>query len=208
MAKNKDPSQHEIWNSIAKVWKEYRTEPNSEVKSFLTDKSGFILDLGCGSGRNFKCISSKSLLYAVDFSEEMVSYAKEQAQKLKLNADVSLSIASSLPFKDNMFDCAIFVATLHCIESASDRLKAVKELFRVLKPGSQALVTVWSKNHARISNKTKDQCIPWGLNGIKLQRYYYIYDQDEFVNLLKSVGFDIVSVQEDNNIVAVVRKPA
>jgi ubiquinone/menaquinone biosynthesis C-methylase UbiE len=205
---DKKQTQHEIWNTIAPIWKEYRKVPNDEVKEFIRGKSGNILDLGCGSGRNFGAINKESKLYAVDFSEEMIKFSKAKAERLKLNADISVSSATSLPFKDNMFDAAIFAAVLHCIDSIGDRLKALKELFRVLKPGAEALITVWSKNHERIKGKTKDQRIPWSVGDIKLQRYYYIYELDELASLLKEAGFNIVSLTEDSNIImAIVKKP-
>jgi tRNA (uracil-5-)-methyltransferase TRM9 len=204
---HKKQTQQEIWNKIASQWKEYRKEPTAETKAFLADKKDRILDLGCGSGRNFSCINKDCNLYAVDFSEEMLKYAREKAKSLNLKAEISLSRASKLKFNDNFFDSAIFIAVLHCIDSKEERLQALRELFRVLKPGAEAFITVWSKNHERIKGKTRDQLIPWGINGAKLQRYYYIYDQDELLKLLKSVGFDIVSIIENENIVAIVRKP-
>ncbi|MDO8516576.1 MAG: methyltransferase domain-containing protein [Nanoarchaeota archaeon] len=199
--------QKQVWNNIAPKWNEVRTASSPEVIEFLKDKKGNILDFGCGSGRNFiKNKESKRVIYAVDFSEEMLEYAKKKAKKEKINAEFFISDSTKLQFKDNFFDSAICVAMLHCIESSEKREKTLKELYRVLKPKAKALVLVWSRNNMRIKNKPKESFIPWTVKGKKYQRYTYIYDKDEFEKLLKKVGFKVLSITEGKNINAVVQK--
>ena len=123
------------------------------------DKEGKILDLGCGSGRNFTKIKAKT--YGVDFSNSMLKFAKAQAKKKKMDVILKKAEANSLPFSDNFFDAAIFIAVLHCIPDERKRKKALKELLRVLKPNSEALITVWDKNQARFKKSPKELFIPW-----------------------------------------------
>ena len=40
-------NQQKVWNSIAEDWKKFSLYTTEEVKEFLTDKKGNILDLGC-----------------------------------------------------------------------------------------------------------------------------------------------------------------
>ena len=117
-----------------------------------------------------------------------------------------LAEADKLPLKDNFFDAAIFIATLHCIESDKKRKKALEELHRVMKKGSQAMVTVWSRNQERIKNKPKEALIPWTVGEEKYMRYYYIYEKDELKKLLEEAGFKVLSMKEDDNIVAIIEK--
>jgi ubiquinone/menaquinone biosynthesis C-methylase UbiE len=192
--------QEKVWDELAEPWKKFRNKIFPEVEDFLKGKKGKILDLGCGSGRNFAAINGE--IYGVDFSQRMLNLAKEDfpdAHLIKASAD-------KLPFEDGFFDGALFVAVLHCIDSAKKREAAVKELSRVLKKNAQALILVWSKNQERVRNKPKEGKIPWTVNEKKHFRYYYIYSQEELKKLLEKVGFRIILIGEKENIVAVVEK--
>ena len=191
-------NQEKIWNSIAKQWKIFRTKPIDKVKDFLKDKHGRLLDLGCGTGRNFVKFDGK--IYGVDFSEEMLKHAKEFVEKNKLNIELIKSDVSKLPFKDDFFDAAIFSAVLHCIPSKEEREKSLKELFRVLKPGAECWITVWDKNQERFKDSEKESFVPWKHEGIEYMRYYYLYDGKELVDLLKEIGFEIIKTGYGVNI--------
>jgi|TARA_Y100000310_G_scaffold17671_2_gene17453 ubiquinone/menaquinone biosynthesis C-methylase UbiE len=206
-------SQKEVWNNIAKPWKTFRVKPFEEVKDFLKNKKGNVLDLGCGTGRNF--IKINGTIYGIDFSEEMLKYAKEYSKKNNFNVKLIKSNTINLPFENNFFDAVISVAVLHCIPKAEDREKSLKELFRVLKPNGEALITVWDYDQKRFKNKEKESLIPWTIEGKKYMRYYYLYDKQEFINLLKNTGFEIIKIMDKEysqglyskrNIIAVVKK--
>ena len=198
-------NQQQVWEKIAKPWQKFRNKPFPIVIEFLKNKTGKILDLGCGSGRHF--LKLKNLkIYGVDFSDEMLKLAEKHAKQKNLNIILKKAFSERLPFEDNFFDSAIFIATLHCIRTASARKKALQELFRVLKLKANALITVWSKNQKRVKNKPKECFIPWTVNGKKYKRYTYIYDKEELEALLKKIGFRIVKSWEDKNINVVVEK--
>ena len=115
-------AQEEAWDEIAKPWKEFRTSPLKEVKIFLKQQRGRILDMCCGSGRNF--IKTKGIMYGIDFSSQQVKYAKKYAKKANTKVIVKKAYAYDLPFEDEFFDSAIFIASLHCIETAEKRKKS------------------------------------------------------------------------------------
>ncbi len=194
MLKTLETNQEEVWDEIAKVWKGYRNVPVREVARFLKKKKGKVLDLGCGSGRNL--IRFKGEYYGVDFSEEMLKYAKEKAQALKMKSFFEKSSIDNLSFESNFFDSAIFIDSLHCLESSASRRKALQELFRVLKPGSEAFISVWDRNQERFKDKGKETFVPWKVNYKTLDRYYYLYDQQELIDLLKELKFEIVKIFE------------
>jgi tRNA (uracil-5-)-methyltransferase TRM9 len=207
-------NQEQVWDEIAKVWKGYRCRPLPEVADFLKGKQGKILDLCCGSGRNF--IKIKGHFYGVDFSEEMLKYAKEKADKLGVEAFIHKSEADTLPFQNDYFDAAVFIDALHCIQTQESREKSLHELFRVLKPGCEAIVSVWDKEQERFKDKDKEIQVPWKVNEKVCIRYYYLYDKKEILDLLKLVGFEIIETFEKNeqteehagrSIVLIVKKP-
>ena len=214
-------NQEKVWNKISKPWKTFRAKPLKEAVDFLNNAMKNkhckcrILDLGCGSGRNFVKLNGGRMTYAVDFSKNQLKFAKQYAQKQKFNVKTIKAFAYNLPFKDNFFDAAIFIATLHCIPSAEKRKKALQELKRVMKKGSDALITVWDKNQPRFKNSEKEAFVPWRYNDKKYMRYYYLYNRDELKKLLKDAGFKIKKIFEKSatkglyssrNIVVAVRK--
>ena len=198
--------QEKIWDAIAEEWNKFRRNPIDEVVEFLKNKDGKILDLGCGSGRNLIKINGK--FYCVDFSKKMIKFAKENAKINGIKCRFFVSSSENLPFEKNFFDAAIYIAALHCIPEEKKRKESLKELFRVLKRDSKALITVWSKNHVKLVNHPKNSTVSWKKNSEELQRYYYLYDRDELEKLIKSAGFKVVSINDDGkNILAVARKP-
>jgi tRNA (uracil-5-)-methyltransferase TRM9 len=190
-------SQKNIWDKVAFPWKDFRKKPVEEVINFIGSKKGKILDLGCGSGRNF--VKMDGVIYGVDFSENMLKYAKSLAKERDIKVKLTKSRVENLPFKDNFFDAAIFVATLHCIPKEKERKKALQELYRVLKKEKEAIITVWDKNQEKFKNSEKEVLLPWEKNGKEYKRYYYLYEKEEIKDLVKSVGFKIKKVMDWEN---------
>jgi ubiquinone/menaquinone biosynthesis C-methylase UbiE len=201
---NKKPSQEKVWDKIAPLWNKHKIAPfgNDPDKSnifdkFIDKKDKRILDLGCGSGRNFIALKEagfKGDLYGIDFSEEMLKFAKLKADKIGFNVKLKKSKVSRIDFNDNYFDKVIYIATLHCIEKSSDREKSLKEIYRVLKPKGKVLITVWNKKSKRWKGALKEKYVGWNIEDKtekKVLRYYYLYDFEELKEILEKIGFKI-----------------
>jgi ubiquinone/menaquinone biosynthesis C-methylase UbiE len=214
------PEQENVWDSISIPWEKYVVKKVPIVSNFLKEKKGKIIDIGCGSGRNM--LKNKDVeYYAIDFSScqlgNAMGYAKDNninAKFFKLRADKlskkdteqKLFGFNSVPsnsksekfdgFKENMFDAGLFIATLHCLETEKERENAVKEFYRVLKKGSEGLISVWNSKDARFNSKKGDIYMGWKDEGVSYMRYYYLYDKQELVDLLESVGFKIEEIYE------------
>jgi ubiquinone/menaquinone biosynthesis C-methylase UbiE len=196
-------NQQKSWNEIAEEWKRFREEPRKEVVNFLKKQKGKILDLGSGSGRHLISIK-ESEMYLVDFSEKMLNFAKKKAKQKKIKAKFFISSLIKLPFENNFFDSAIFISSLHCIKGEKNREKSVKELFRVLKFNSEALISVWNKNLKKFKNSPKEKIVKWRNKG---DRYYYLFNEEEIYDLFKRKGFKIKKkIEKEPNIIFVVKK--
>lgn len=193
--------QEKVWDAIALSWQKFRDVEVSRVSDFLKDKSGKVLDLGCGSGRNFSK-GDEFEFYGVDFSQKMVDLAK----KTGIAKEVRKARVSAVPYDDGFFDYVIFSAVLHCVDSAAKRKKAIEEVHRVLKRGGEALVSVWGRGQGRLKNKGKEGFVPWTVGDKKVQRYTYIYDFDELKIDLEGAGFKIIGSWEDECVGFIVRK--
>ena len=181
-------SQKQIWNAIAPEWFEFKKNPGRGVEDFLKSKKGKILDLGSGAGRHL--LKTKGKLYLVDFSEEMIKLAKKKAKQKKISAEFAVADLTKLSFEDNFFDYSISISAFHCLKP-KDHKKAIKELYRVMKPKSKSLIGVWNFNSKRFNQKKgKEKLVGWQDKG---KRYYYLFEEKEIHNLFKKIGFKILS---------------
>jgi ubiquinone/menaquinone biosynthesis C-methylase UbiE len=192
--------QRKVWDSIAKSWNECRTMVSPSVQNFLREQRGRILDLGCGSGRNFIEIDGQKM-YGVDFSGEMIRYAEKKVKEKKMKIELSVQEADRLGFEDAFFDCVICCAVLHCIKGKNKRKKVIDEIYRVVRPGGKVFFSVWGKKSPRLKNMKKEDYVSWtkGLDE-KVLRYNYTYDSEEFREEIKKAGFKIDKVWEERNI--------
>ena len=187
-------NQEKVWDNIAQEWDKFKTIPSQETISFLEQTHGNVLDLGSGSGRHLMKINNGKM-YLVDFSQEMLDLAEEKAKKQNISAEFIKSDLTKLPFKDNFFDFAICISSLHCIKGEENRKKTVQELYRVLKPKARAEIGVWNKNSKRFQKSSKEKLVKWRNKG---ERYYYLYEEKEIHNLFISIGFKIISTNNSN----------
>jgi ubiquinone/menaquinone biosynthesis C-methylase UbiE len=197
-------SQKQVWNNIADDWKEFREKPIPEVLEFLKTKKGKILDLGCGAGRHLIKIK-KGQMYLVDFSEKMIELARKKAEKNKIKAEFIVTGFNALCFEKDFFDSAIFIDSLHCIQTKKDRKNTIKELFKTLKPKAEVFVSLWDKDSKRFKNSPKEKIIKWKDKG---ERYYYLYSEKEAHKGFKNAGFKIKkSFSRDMKIMFIAQKP-
>jgi ubiquinone/menaquinone biosynthesis C-methylase UbiE len=199
-------SQEQTWDNIAEKWNRFRTKVSPTVESFLKEQKGNVLDVGCGSGRNF--IKIKGIKwFGVDFSQEMLKLAEDRSKQLKIKTVLTKASSQKLPFEDNSFDAVLCYALLHCINSCEGREKTLKEISRVLKPGGKALISSWGDKSPRLKNKGKECFVPWTIRGEdKVKRYTYVFNLKELEDLVKKVGFRVLRAWEERNVNLIVEK--
>ena len=179
---------HEFSNTRASVKWPWITE----FIEGLPKKSN-ILDVGCGNGRNMKY--NDYHFYGVDNSKTFINICKEQG------LNVVEGSMMMLPFSKESFDHIINIAAFHHLSTKIRRLRAVEEMYRVLKPKGKILISVWSIDQPK---KTKreftwygDTIVPWKSNEKTYERYYYIFKIDELKELFEKIGFITLSHKWD-----------
>jgi len=182
-------NQKQVWNNIAEEWCEFKKLPAESTIKFLKKQKGNVLDFGSGSGRHLMKIKNGKM-YLLDFSDKMIELAKQNAKKENIDAEFAVSSMTKTPYENNFFDSAICISALHCLTN-SEQKKAVKELYRILKPKAQVFIGVWNKDSKRLKrHKGKETLIKWGDKG---ERYYYLFDEKEVQSLFEKQGFKILS---------------
>jgi tRNA (uracil-5-)-methyltransferase TRM9 len=158
---------------------------------------GRLLNVGCAHGPDFPPFKASFELYGVDYSPEMIKQAEKYAEKQHFEVSLQQADAQKLPFADDFFDNAIVIAVYHHIETKDGRLQALKELYRVLKPGGEAFVTVWNRWQPRHWFQKKSFMHAWQTKEKTLYRYYYLFTYGEFEKLAKQAGFEILRSQPE-----------
>ena len=180
-----------VYDQIALHFNDTRAYIWLGVKQFIHNlpKYSRLLEVGCGNGKNL-LIRNDLLQYGVDISHNMAVISDKKG--------VNISVASGikLPFKDNSFDNSLSVAVIHHLASNQDRIQALQEQIRVTTPGGKIFLQVWSI-HASENSKNKDKfvalneegdyLVKWQeINGEVYQRYYHLFTQNDFLQLLSS----------------------
>jgi ubiquinone/menaquinone biosynthesis C-methylase UbiE len=100
-----------------------------------------VLDLGCGTGINLfeaaRVLGPCRRLHGVDLAPGMIEQARRKAAAAGVPATFEVGDAERLQLEDAAFDLVICNSVYHWF---SDRLRAVAEMSRVLRPGGQVLI--------------------------------------------------------------------
>src|SRR5262245_28282564 len=95
-----------------------------------------ILDCGCGTGANLVLLGEFGRATGFDLSWRGLEFAKEYGRR-----SVAQASMTGIPFRDAAFDLVTAFDVLYSLTEA-DEARAVREMFRVLKPGGSVIVNV------------------------------------------------------------------
>ncbi|MDD5165229.1 MAG: methyltransferase domain-containing protein [Candidatus Pacebacteria bacterium] len=96
--------------------------------------SGIGLEIGFGSGLNLPYYKSITRLYGLDPSKELYEMAHKNLQAVTFPIEQILGSAEHIPLPENSLDFVVSTWTLCTIPHPD---LALKEVFRVLKPGGK-----------------------------------------------------------------------
>jgi ubiquinone/menaquinone biosynthesis C-methylase UbiE len=96
--------------------------------------SGTGIEIGFGSGLNLPYYKNITKLYALDCSEELYEIAKKNMENVSFPIEYLQASAEQIPLSDNRLDFVVSSLTLCSIHNPE---QALKEIFRILKPGGK-----------------------------------------------------------------------
>jgi ubiquinone/menaquinone biosynthesis C-methylase UbiE len=106
-------------------------------RELLADASGNILEIGFGTGLNLPHYPPHiRKLTTVDPNVGMHHRARRRIKQAGIEVDRRLLGSEWLPLRDGNFDCVVSTFTLCSIEEVA---QALREVYRVLKPGGKFL---------------------------------------------------------------------
>ena len=98
-------------------------------------KGSKVLDVGCGTGHLAAELARRGYdTWGTDLSQGMVDYAREHYNRDRFQvADIE-----KIPFPDNFFDGIVCLGVMEYLVTDEN---ALREMWRVLKPGGRAVIT-------------------------------------------------------------------
>ncbi|MBO9660462.1 MAG: methyltransferase domain-containing protein, partial [Chitinophagaceae bacterium] len=168
------------------------------AKRIIPDDISVALEIAAGTGRVTNHIRTRiptqAKLIASDISEDMLAVAKSKLS----NADIEWQNidAQQLPFNDSSIDVVVCCFGYMFVP---DKPKAFAEVYRVLKPGGQFLLTTWDK----LENNTASWCArsiaTKYLEGPLPDSYNLptsMHDEAVIRSLLQDAGFAKMSIEK------------
>ncbi|MBF7997336.1 bifunctional demethylmenaquinone methyltransferase/2-methoxy-6-polyprenyl-1,4-benzoquinol methylase UbiE [Rahnella laticis] len=133
-------------------------------KRFTIDCSGVrqgqrVLDLAGGTGdltaKFSRLVGEKGEVVLADINDSMLKMGREKLRNLGIVGNVNYvqANAEALPFPDNYFDC---ITISFGLRNVTEKEKALRSMFRVLKPGGRLLVLEFSKPVLKPLSKAYD----------------------------------------------------
>ncbi|NIG97986.1 MAG: bifunctional demethylmenaquinone methyltransferase/2-methoxy-6-polyprenyl-1,4-benzoquinol methylase UbiE [Serratia symbiotica] len=133
-------------------------------KRFTIDCSGVrrgqrVLDLAGGTGdlaaKFFRMVGEQGLVVLADINDSMLKVGRDKLRDRGIVGNISYvqANAEALPFPDNYFDC---ITIAFGLRNVTEKDKALRSMFRVLKPGGRLLVLEFSKPRLAPLNKAYD----------------------------------------------------
>jgi SAM-dependent methyltransferase len=158
-------------------------------------KGDTVVDLGSGGGLDCFLASERvgdsGRVIGVDMTEEMISMAKQNAEKQGYkNVEFRLGDIEDLPIDDNSIDVAIS----NCVVNlAPDKGKVFSEVFRVLKKGGRMylsdIVLLEELSHEQ---RQDGELIAGCVGGAMLK--------DDYIKTIEDAGFTVNILSEDKEI--------
>lgn len=129
---------YDLMNSLASLGQVRRWR--KEVRRAVVTRPAMrVLDVAAGTGASsIEFVRAGADVVAVDFSEGML----EEGRRRHPEIDFRQADAMNLPFEDNSFDA---VTTSFGLRNIQDFDRALREFYRVLRPGGRLVVCEFSR---------------------------------------------------------------
>jgi SAM-dependent methyltransferase len=138
---------------------------------FAHAKDLAVLEIGCGLGTDGAQFAKAGARYTgIDLTDAAVDLAKRRFELFDLPGTFRVADAERLDFPDNSFDLVYSHGVLH---HTPDTAAAVREIYRVLRPGGKAVVMLYHRDsynyrvNISMLRRTGVQLLRWN-PGVKL----------------------------------------
>lgn len=149
----------------ALLWSRYGAPGTQDTAAPLN-----FLDVGCGTGAMSVRLTRWGRVISADFSQTALQFSRRRGLDHLVGAD-----AMKLPFASDRFDA---IVTMDVLEHLPDDCAAMREFFRVLKPGGRVFATIPAYPHL------------WSEHDVALM-HFRRYQRHELRERFEAAGFRI-----------------
>ncbi|ABR30967.1 methyltransferase type 11 [Thermosipho melanesiensis] len=214
---NKKYNFEMVWN---KVWNTSNTYSDERVRDYISKIKGLqiveyikrefkenrfekIAEIGCGDCRVLKFVGEQlncRELIGIDISKSAI----EKAKGLYKNKIVlKLGTATDIPIQDNYCDIVLSLGVIEHYKLKEDMERAVKEMYRVLKPGGVAVIMVPNKISFGVVDRILQQSFRNWMYGFQKE-----LTPEQMRDIVKNCGFSVIKYKVfDFILVPGVKKP-
>jgi len=154
-----------------------------------------ILDVGCGNGKYLSLRAADCEVHGCDRCKALVEIAGANHPGACVVYGDGLE---GLPYADESFDAVMSIAVVHHLETVDDRMKFIREMMRVLKPGGMMLVSVWAleaRKDSWVDAGGGDFMVPWA---DKCMRMYHLFSKEEAIGLVDDDDDGTIEFEANN----------
>ena len=140
-----------IWDTFVEQWEDFNNSGKNVHRDFL-NLPRFVeilpsnspgsqgLEIGGGEGTLARVLAEKGYrLLSTDFSPNMIALARKKEAQNPLGIQYAIENAEQLSFSDENFD---YVLAFMCLMDLKHPKLAIKEAYRVLKPGGYFQISI------------------------------------------------------------------
>ncbi|XP_054660671.1 probable tRNA methyltransferase 9B isoform X1 [Grus americana] len=147
---------HSVYEKIAPYFNDARYKAWPKVQQFISEQEpgSLIADIGCGNGK-YLHINSQVYKLGCDYCFPLVESARNEGH------EVMVCHSLCLPYRSECFDAVLSIAVIHHFSTEERRMRAIKEMARILRVGGQIMIYVWAMEQKRRRFEKQDVFVPW-----------------------------------------------
>lgn len=186
-----DKTKFTIKNTDKSVDKYIKTRMNPDIVINHLEKfkqlvipGGFILDLGCGHGRDCKYFEDNGFnVMGIDLSRKMLKVARSVCEYTQLiHTDIRNINQLNCKF-DGIWACA----SLYHLKK-KDFIKLIDDIYNILNENGVLFIAIKQGIGEKIIYK----------EDLKVSKFYSLYSEEEILDILKNAGFNVIDVIIEN----------
>ncbi|XP_071669383.1 probable tRNA methyltransferase 9B [Patagioenas fasciata] len=150
---------HSVYEKIAPYFNGacYKAWPKVQQLISEQEPGGLVADIdewGCGNDRNLH-ISSQVYKMRCNYCFPLLESARNEVHELKVCHGLCL------PYQSECFYAVLAISVIHHFSTEERRMRAIKEMARILRVGGQIMIYVWAMEQKQRGFEKQDVFVPW-----------------------------------------------